>query len=129
LLRSRQPLFAAISGEKTYGFAFSTHHVAPRFLLVMYSRDFRCGKWRMAHAATCLCDSAKAAIKVHKLRGNVGILEGSGGNIAVLTGSDGLSMLELPLPPAAAGGRQQPQRRYDQAPDQHPLALQSCRRQ
>jgi glyoxylase-like metal-dependent hydrolase (beta-lactamase superfamily II) len=34
-------------------------------------------------------DAAKAPIKVHKLRGDVSILEGSGGNIAVLTGEDG----------------------------------------
>ena len=34
-------------------------------------------------------DAAKAPIKVHKLRGDVSALEGSGGNIAVLTGADG----------------------------------------
>jgi glyoxylase-like metal-dependent hydrolase (beta-lactamase superfamily II) len=34
-------------------------------------------------------DAVKAPIKVHKLRGNVNILEGSGGNIAVLIGGDG----------------------------------------
>ena len=34
-------------------------------------------------------DAAKAPIKVHKLRRNVSILEGSGGNIAILTGDDG----------------------------------------
>src|SRR5262245_26228077 len=34
-------------------------------------------------------DAAKAPIKIHKLRGNVSILEGSGGNIAVITGPDG----------------------------------------
>src|SRR6516165_8962197 len=34
-------------------------------------------------------DAAKAPIKVHKLRGDVSVLEGSGGNIAVLTGADG----------------------------------------
>jgi glyoxylase-like metal-dependent hydrolase (beta-lactamase superfamily II) len=34
-------------------------------------------------------DAATAPIKVHKLRGDVSILEGSGGNIAVLTGADG----------------------------------------
>jgi glyoxylase-like metal-dependent hydrolase (beta-lactamase superfamily II) len=34
-------------------------------------------------------EAAKAPIKVHKLRGNVSIFEGSGGNIAVLTGGDG----------------------------------------
>src|SRR5215468_7776286 len=34
-------------------------------------------------------EAAKTLIKVHKLRDNVSIFEGSGGNIAVLTGSDG----------------------------------------
>ena len=34
-------------------------------------------------------DAAKAPIKIHKLRHNASILEGSGGNIAVLTGPDG----------------------------------------
>lgn len=34
-------------------------------------------------------DAAKARITIHKLRSNVSILEGSGGNIAVLTGPDG----------------------------------------
>jgi glyoxylase-like metal-dependent hydrolase (beta-lactamase superfamily II) len=34
-------------------------------------------------------DAAKAPIKVHKLRRDISILEGSGGNIAVLTGTDG----------------------------------------
>src|SRR5260370_27350381 len=33
-------------------------------------------------------DAAKAPIKVHRLRGDVSILEGSGGNISVLTGAD-----------------------------------------
>jgi hypothetical protein len=45
-------------------------------------------------------DAARAAIKTHKLRGNVCILEGSGGNIAVLTGPTAScsSMPELPRP-------------------------------
>jgi glyoxylase-like metal-dependent hydrolase (beta-lactamase superfamily II) len=34
-------------------------------------------------------DAATAPIKVHKLHNNVSVLEGSGGNIAVLTGADG----------------------------------------
>src|SRR5215468_392790 len=34
-------------------------------------------------------DAARAPIKLHKLRRDVSILEGSGGNIAVLTGADG----------------------------------------
>jgi glyoxylase-like metal-dependent hydrolase (beta-lactamase superfamily II) len=34
-------------------------------------------------------DAAKAPINVHKLRGNVSALEGSGGNIVILIGADG----------------------------------------
>jgi glyoxylase-like metal-dependent hydrolase (beta-lactamase superfamily II) len=34
-------------------------------------------------------EAAKTPIKVHRLRGSVSVLEGSGGNIAVLTGVDG----------------------------------------
>ena len=33
--------------------------------------------------------AAKTLIKVHRLRDNISILEGSGGNIGVLTGADG----------------------------------------
>jgi glyoxylase-like metal-dependent hydrolase (beta-lactamase superfamily II) len=34
-------------------------------------------------------DAARAPIKLHNVRRDVSILEGSGGNIAVLTGADG----------------------------------------
>lgn len=39
-------------------------------------------------------DAAKAEIHVHRLRGKVSVLEGSGGNIAVLTGPDGKVMID-----------------------------------
>lgn len=39
-------------------------------------------------------DAATAAIKVHKLRGDVSVLEGSGGNVGVLTGPDGKVMVD-----------------------------------
>jgi glyoxylase-like metal-dependent hydrolase (beta-lactamase superfamily II) len=39
-------------------------------------------------------DAAKAPIVVHKLRGNVSLLEGSGGNVAVLTGQDGKLLID-----------------------------------
>ncbi|CCD90991.1 conserved hypothetical protein [Bradyrhizobium sp. ORS 375] len=39
-------------------------------------------------------DAATAAIKVHKLRGGVSVLEGSGGNIGVLSGPDGKVMID-----------------------------------
>jgi glyoxylase-like metal-dependent hydrolase (beta-lactamase superfamily II) len=39
-------------------------------------------------------DAAKATITVHKLRGSVSVLEGSGGNVAVLTGPDGKLLVD-----------------------------------
>src|SRR5262245_18216577 len=39
-------------------------------------------------------EAAKAPIKVHKLRGSVSVLEGSGGNIAVLPGLDGKLLVD-----------------------------------
>jgi len=45
-------------------------------------------------------DAAKAAIKVHRLRGNVSIFEGSGGNIAVLTGEDGKVFIDAGITPS-----------------------------
>jgi glyoxylase-like metal-dependent hydrolase (beta-lactamase superfamily II) len=39
-------------------------------------------------------DAAKASIKTYKLRDNVAILEGSGGNMGVLTGSDGTLLVD-----------------------------------
>jgi glyoxylase-like metal-dependent hydrolase (beta-lactamase superfamily II) len=39
-------------------------------------------------------EAAKAPIATHRLRGNVVVLEGSGGNIAVLTGGDGKTLVD-----------------------------------
>jgi glyoxylase-like metal-dependent hydrolase (beta-lactamase superfamily II) len=39
-------------------------------------------------------DAAKATITVHKLRGGVSVLEGSGGNVAVLTGPEGKLLVD-----------------------------------
>lgn len=39
-------------------------------------------------------DAAIATIKIHKLRGGVSVLEGSGGNVGVLTGPDGKVMID-----------------------------------
>jgi glyoxylase-like metal-dependent hydrolase (beta-lactamase superfamily II) len=39
-------------------------------------------------------DAATATITVHKLRGGVSVLEGSGGNVAVLTGPDGKLLVD-----------------------------------
>jgi len=41
-----------------------------------------------------LADAAKAPITIHHLRNNVSVLEGSGGNIAVLTGPDGKLLVD-----------------------------------
>ena len=38
--------------------------------------------------------AAKAEIAIHRLRNNVSVLEGSGGNIAVLTGGDGKVLID-----------------------------------
>ncbi len=39
-------------------------------------------------------EAAKAPINVHRLRGNIAVLEGSGGNIAVLTGRDSKLLID-----------------------------------
>jgi glyoxylase-like metal-dependent hydrolase (beta-lactamase superfamily II) len=39
-------------------------------------------------------EAAKAEIRVHRLRGELAVLEGSGGNIAVLTGPDGKVLVD-----------------------------------
>lgn len=39
-------------------------------------------------------DAAAARVKVHRLRGNISVLEGSGGNIGVLTGVDGKLLVD-----------------------------------
>src|SRR5260370_992996 len=43
---------------------------------------------------TMLNESARAKIEVHPLRRNISVLEGSGGNIAVLTGKDGKLLID-----------------------------------
>jgi glyoxylase-like metal-dependent hydrolase (beta-lactamase superfamily II) len=45
-------------------------------------------------------EAAKAPIKVHKLRGDVSVLEGSGGNVAVLTGRDGKLLVDAGITPS-----------------------------
>src|SRR3954449_6220508 len=39
-------------------------------------------------------DAAAAPIKTYKLRNNISVLEGSGGNVAVLTGPDGKVLID-----------------------------------
>jgi glyoxylase-like metal-dependent hydrolase (beta-lactamase superfamily II) len=45
-------------------------------------------------------EAAAAPIKVQKLRGNVSVLEGSGGNIGVLTGPDGKVLVDAGMTPS-----------------------------
>src|SRR5260370_4002805 len=43
---------------------------------------------------TMINEAARAKIEVHPLRRNINVLEGSGGNIAVLTGKDGKLLID-----------------------------------
>ena len=43
---------------------------------------------------TILAEAAKSPIRVHRLRGGVAVLEGSGGNVAVLPGPDGKLLVD-----------------------------------
>ena len=43
---------------------------------------------------TMIDDAARAKIKTYPLRRGIGVLEGSGGNIAVLTGNDGKLLID-----------------------------------
>jgi beta-lactamase superfamily II metal-dependent hydrolase len=43
---------------------------------------------------TMIADASKAKIEVYPLRRNISVLEGSGGNIAVLTGKDGKLLID-----------------------------------
>jgi glyoxylase-like metal-dependent hydrolase (beta-lactamase superfamily II) len=45
-------------------------------------------------------EAAKSPIKLHRLRRNISILEGSGGNIAVLTGHDGKVFIDAGITPS-----------------------------
>jgi hypothetical protein len=70
--------------------------------------------------------AAESPITTHKLRRGVSVLEGSGGNIAVLTGADGKVLIDAGL----SVSRHQITRaleglgaRSRHTPDQHPLAF------
>ncbi len=45
-------------------------------------------------------EAAKSPITVHKLRHNISVLEGSGGNIAVLIGDDGKVFIDTGITPS-----------------------------
>ena len=75
--------------------------------------------------------AATSPIVTHKLRNNISVLEGSGGNMAVLTGPDGKVLVDAGI----GVSRAQITRpwshwaRADHASDQHALAFRSYRRQ
>ena len=78
-------------------------------------------------------DSAAASpIVTHKLRNNISVLEGSGGNVAVLTGQDGKVLIDAGI---SVSRPQMTKALADLGADpithldQHPLALRPCRRQ
>ena len=102
------------------------------------SRELRCSRRppllreRRGIVPTMVNAAAKAKINVQPIRRNISVLEGSGGNIAVLTGTDGKLLVEAGFAvsrPAITDALGVDQRRSDQASDQHSLAHRSHRRQ
>ena len=71
--------------------------------------------------------AATAPLKTHKLRGDVAVIEGSGGNIAVLTGPDGKVLIDAGITATRPRIMDTINNlgRSNQASDQHPLALRS----
>jgi glyoxylase-like metal-dependent hydrolase (beta-lactamase superfamily II) len=78
--------------------------ITPRLLLLLPLRERICGR-RLAFPAPGFRQGSEyrrhdqrrggtAEIKVHRLRGNVAVLEGSGGNVAVLIGPDGKLLVD-----------------------------------
>jgi glyoxylase-like metal-dependent hydrolase (beta-lactamase superfamily II) len=59
--------------------------LAPRFLFAGEKKGI---------VPTMIDEAAKATIEIHPLRRNITVLEGSGGNIAVLTGPDGTLLID-----------------------------------
>ena len=72
-----------------------------------------------------LSAAGEAKITVRPIRRNITVLEGSGGNIAVLTGRDGTLMVDAGFAVSRPGNFWRldvDQCQSDKAPDQHPLA-------
>ena len=59
--------------------------LAPRFLFAEEKKGI---------VPTMIDEAANATIEIHQLRRNITVLEGSGGNIAVLTGPDGTLLID-----------------------------------
>ena len=93
---------------------------------MLHGGYYGCSKWRLVNAATGFRGSAQhrrphpqcgreTAIKVHKLRDNISVLEGSGGDIAVVTSTDsnhvvdaGITVSRLRILEAANGLSREP---------------------
>src|SRR5215472_8734508 len=69
-------------------------------------------------------DAAQAKIETYSLRRGISVLEGSGGNIAVLTGKDGKLLIDsiYGIESTNCGGSQQPECGPYNATYQYPLA-------
>ena len=76
----RQFIFAAGAA----GFTVAGAALAPPFLFAE----------EKGIVPTMIDEAAKATIKTHPIRRNISVLEGSGGNIAVLTGKDGKLLID-----------------------------------
>ena len=79
--------------------------VTTRLLPLLRRRCGLCGNGGMAHASRSIAEArglisifkdnaAVASIATHKLRNDISVLEGFGGNIAVLTGPDGKVLID-----------------------------------
>jgi glyoxylase-like metal-dependent hydrolase (beta-lactamase superfamily II) len=89
----------------------STHRVSRRYFITS-SVVATAGVWLMPRRLFAAAESpvitirnaaATAKITVTKLRSNVSVLEGSGGNIGVLTGRDGKLLVDAGIPGTRAG--------------------------
>ena len=78
--------FIAVAGSAAAAVAF-----APRFLFAQNKVADELGK---RIVPTMIDTAAKATIETHSLRRSISVLEGSGGNIAVLTGKDGKLLVD-----------------------------------
>lgn len=78
--------FIAVAGSAAAAVAF-----APRFLFAQNKVADELGK---SIVPTMIDAAAKATIERHPLRRSISVLEGSGGNIAVLTGKDGKLLVD-----------------------------------
>src|SRR2546428_14051724 len=77
----------------TAGLGAATAAFAPRLLFAQET----------GIVPTMINEAARAKIEVHPLRRNISVLEGSGGNIAVLTGKDGKLLIDSGFTVSRAG--------------------------